>query len=94
MIQLSEAKTKEGVKTFTLQAADSGFDEAIGDRCLVRSPNGAAIGPAEELIESLGELAVTVADQKPHVDPFLLGPHAHIPSLLLHPFARGVVGTW
>ncbi len=94
VIQLSEAETKELVQALALQAADPGFDEAICDGCLVRSSDGAAIGPAEELIESLGKLAVTVVNQEPHVDPLILGPHAHIPGLLLHPFTRGVAGAW
>ena len=58
------------VQALSLKAADPAFDKTIRDGCLVGSPNGAAIGTAEELIESLGELAVTVVDQKPNVDPF------------------------
>lgn len=58
---------------------------AIRDWRLVGSPDGTAIGAAEELIESLGELAVPVMDQEPQVYPFLLSPHAYIPGLLLHP---------
>jgi hypothetical protein len=33
-------------------------------------------------------------DQEPHVDPLLLGPHAHVTCLLLHPFTSRVAGTW
>ena len=94
VIQLSEAKTEEMVQALAPKAADPGFYEAIGDRCLVRSSDGTAIRAAKMLIESLGELGVTVVNQKSHIDPFLLGPHVHISGLLLHPFTRGVAGTW
>ena len=94
VIQLSEAETEELVQALAFKATDPGFDEAICDGCLVRSQNGATIRAAKILVEALGELAVTVVDQEPHVDPFLLGPHAQVSCLLLHPFTRGVVGTW
>ncbi len=94
VIQLSEAKAEERVQTLSLKAADPGFDKAIGDRCLVRSSDGTAIRAAKMLIKGLGEFAVAIMDQEPHVDPFILSPHAQISGLLLHPFARGVAGTW
>ncbi len=94
VIQLSEAETKEMVQAFSLKATNPAFDKTIRDGCLVRSSDGAAIGPAEELIESFGELAITVVDQEPYVDSFILGPHTQVSGLLLHPFTRGVAGTW
>ncbi len=94
VIQLSEDKTEESVQTLTFKAADPGFNETIGDGCLVGSQNDTAIGPAEELIESLGELAVTVMDKESDINSFLLGPHPNVPSLLLHPLIVRVVGTW
>ena len=94
VIQLSEAETEELVQALALQAADPGFDEAIGDGGLVRSSDGTAIRATKMLIEGLGELAIAIMDQEPYVDPFILGPHAQVSGLLLHPFTRGVVGTW
>ncbi len=94
VIELSEAKTKERVKTLTLQAADPRFDVTIGDGCLVGRLDNATIISAKVLVESLGELAVTVVDQETYIDPLLLGPHAQVSGLLLHPFTRGVAGTW
>ena len=94
VIQLSEAKTEELIQALAFKASDPRFDEAICDGCLVGSPNRATIRAAKILVEALGELAVTVMDQEPHIDRFLLSPHAYIPGLLLHPFSRGVAGTW
>ena len=82
---MSEAEAEKMVQAFTLKASDPAFNETIRDWRLVGSPDGTAIGAAEELIESLGELAVPVMDQEPQVYPFLLSPHAYIPGLLLHP---------
>ena len=93
MIQLPEAKTKESVQTLSLEAADPGFDEAIGDGRLVGSQNDTAIRAVKILIECIRELRIPIVNQEPHVDPFILGPHAQVSGLLLHPFARGVAGT-
>ncbi len=94
VIQLSEAETEELIQTLTLQAADPRFNVAIGDGGLVGRQNGAAIRTAKILVKSLGELAVTIMDQETHVDPFILGPHAQVSGLLLHPFTCRVRGTW
>ncbi len=94
MIQLPEAKAEELIQALAFKAADPGFDVTIGDGGLVGSQNDTAIRAAKIPVESLGELAVTIMDQEPYINPFILGPHAQIPGLLLHPFAIGVAGTW
>ncbi len=78
MIQLSEGKTEKMIQTLTLEAAYPAFDKTIREGCLVGCSNGAAIWAAEELIESLGELAVTIMDQEPHVDALILGPQVNM----------------
>ncbi len=91
---MSKAKTEKMIQALALQAADPGFDEAIGNGSLVGSQNDTAIVATKILIECIRELRISIMDQKPYVNPLILGPHAQVSGLLLHPFARGIAGTW
>jgi len=81
------------VQVFSLKAADPGFDVTIGYGRLVGRLDNATILTTKILVESLGELTVTIMEQEPHVDPFLLSPHAQVSGLLPHPLTIRIVGT-
>ncbi len=94
MIQLPKTETEKMVQCFSLKAADPGFDIAICDGRLAGRLDNATIISAKILVKALAEFAVTIMNQEPHINPFILGPHAHVSGLLLHPFTRGIAGTW
>ncbi len=94
MIQLPKTETEEMVQTFSLKAADPRFDIAICDGRLAGRLDNATITSAKVLVESIRELRVPIVNQEPHINPFILGPHAKVSGLLLHPFTRGIAGTW
>ncbi len=94
MIQLPKTETEEMVQGFSLKAADPGFDVTICDGRLAGRLDNATIISVKILVKALAEFAVTIMDQEPYVDSFLLGPHPQVSGLLLHPFTRGIAGTW
>ena len=94
MIQLPEAKAKKTIQTLAFQTPDPGFDVTISDGGLVGSQNDTAIVAIKILVECIRELRISIVNQEPYVNPFILSSHTQVLGLLLHPFPSGVVGTW
>ena len=91
VVQLPETEAEEVIQALPLQAADPRLGVTIGDGRLNRRPDNTAVGSLKMLIEGFGEFRIPVADQEPHIDPLVLGPHADVPGLLLKPFAERIV---
>lgn len=90
VVHVAEAEAEEVIQAFAFEAADPGFGIAVGDRRHVRRLDRAAIRSLEERIEGARELGVAIMDQVTNINAFILGPHAHIPRLLLNPLRRRV----
>jgi hypothetical protein len=80
------------VEAFAAQGADEAFRDGVGSRCSNWGADDADVGAGEHGVEGGGELAVSVADQKPKPAGLVAEIDEEVAGLLGDPVPGGVGG--
>jgi hypothetical protein len=91
-VEVAWSGDQQVVETFPAQSADEPFRDRVRSRCPDRGADDPDVGAGEHGVECGGELAVSVADQKPEPLCAVTEVHEQVAGLLGDPVSGGVGG--